>query len=73
MSIGQKERGGNGPRNHSGETKQKMSEKRKGKKSALGYKWTEEQKHKHSILIKTRKRCPITGRLAKENKIGLGD
>ena len=54
MSEGQKARGGNGPKKHSEETKRKMSEKRKGRKPSSVHKWTEEQKLKQSILLKSR-------------------
>jgi hypothetical protein len=52
MSVGQKLRGGNGPKKHSEETKQKMSLKRQGRQPALGSKWTEEQKLAQSIRCK---------------------
>lgn len=48
MSIEQRERGGYGPKIHSDETKEKMKIKRAGRKPALGSKWTEEQKIRHS-------------------------
>lgn len=55
MSDSQKAKGGYGPKKHSEETKRKMSEKRKARPSpSLGTKWTDEQKLKQSILLKSR-------------------